>query len=86
MLGERGFCSHGAMAYLSQRGIDSVLRLHQARQATFREGRRLGKDDRRDAWQKPAQRLDAWGLEEGEALPAELSLRLIRLAVCNGTQ
>ena len=81
MLGDRGFCSYGAMAGLFQRGIDSVLRLHQARKVSFREGRRLGKEDRLITWQKPAQRTDAWSLEEWEALPAELSLRLIRLSV-----
>lgn len=81
MLGDRGFCSYAALARLSQRGIDSVLRLHQARKVSFREGRRLGKDDRLVTWQKPAQRTDAWSLEEWEALPAELSLRLIRLQV-----
>jgi len=81
MLGDRGFCSYGAMAWLSHRGIDSVMRLHQARKVSFREGRRLGKDDRFITWQKPAQRTDAWSLEEWEALPAELSLRLIRLHV-----
>ena len=32
-------------------------------------------------WQKPAQRTDAWSLAEWEALPTELSLRLIRLHV-----
>ena len=81
MLGDRGFCSYGAMASLFQRGIDSVLRLHQARKVSFREGRRLGKDDRLMTWQKPAQRTEAWSLDEWEALPAELSLRLIRLSV-----
>ena len=81
LLGDRGFCSYAAMARLSQRGIDSVLRLHQARKVSFREGRRLGQDDRLITWQKPAQRTEAWSLEEWEALPAELSLRLIRLHV-----
>ena len=71
LLGDRGFCSSGAMAWLFQRGLDSVLRLHQARKVSFREGRRLGKDDRLMLWQKPAQRTDAWSLEEWEALPAE---------------
>ena len=81
MLGERGFYSYAAMASLSLRGIDSVLRRHPARKVSFREGERLGKDDRLRTWQKPAQRTDAWSLEEWEALPAELSLRLIRLHV-----
>ena len=81
MLGDRGFCSYGALAGLARRGIDSVLRLHQARKVSFREGRRLGKDDRLVTWQKPVQRLEAWSLEEWAALPESLSLRLIRLYV-----
>jgi hypothetical protein len=81
MLGDRGFCSYAALAGLAQRGIDSVMRLHQARKVSFREGRRLGQDDRLVTWQKPAQRTDAWSHEEWEALPASLSLRLVRLDV-----
>lgn len=81
MLGDRAFCSYAALAQLSQRGVDSVMRLHQARKASFREGRRLGQDDRLITWKKPAQRTDAWSLEEWETLPESLSLRLIRLHV-----
>jgi hypothetical protein len=81
MLGDRGFCSYGALAGLARRGIDSVRRLHQARKVSFREGRRLGDDDRLVTWEKPAQRLEAWSLEEWEALPGNLMLRLIRLSV-----
>ena len=79
MLGDQGFCSYGARARLPQRGMASVLRLHQARKVSFREGRRLGKNDLRMTWQKPAQRTDAWSHEAWDALPAELSLRRIRL-------
>jgi hypothetical protein len=81
MLGDRGFCSYAALAALSRRGIDSVMRLHQARKVSFRQGRRLGDDDRLVTWEKPVQRTDAWSREEWEALPASLSLRLIRLSV-----
>jgi hypothetical protein len=81
MLGDRGFCSYAALAALSHRGIDSVMRLHQARKVNFREGRRLGDDDRLVTWKKPAQRTDAWSREEWEALPENLSLRLIRVYV-----
>lgn len=81
MLGDRGFCSYASLARLSQRGIDSVMRLHQARKVSFREGRRLGPDDRLVTWNKPAQRTDAWSREEWEALPESLPLRLIRLYV-----
>lgn len=57
------------------------MRLHQARKVSFREGRRLGQDDRLVTWQKPAQRTEAWSREEWEALSGSLSLRLIRLVV-----
>ncbi len=79
ILGDRGFCSYAAMARLAERGVDSVMRLHQARKVSFREGRRLGPDDRLVTWKKPAQRSDAWSREEWDALPDTLELRLIRL-------
>ena len=81
LLGDRGFCSYAALARLAQRGMDSVMRLHQARKVNFREGRRLGKDDRLVTWKKPVQRTEAWSLEEWAALPETLALRLIRLFV-----
>ena len=81
LLGDRGFCSYGAMASLAQHGVDSVMRLHQKRVADFRRGQALGPDDRLVTWQKPSQRTEAWSEEEFAALPATLSLRLIRLRV-----
>lgn len=81
ILGDRGFCSYAAMARLAERGVDSVMRLHQARKADFREGRRLGPDDRLVTWTKRAQRTDAWSREEWEALPETMELRLVRLRV-----
>jgi len=81
LLADRGFCSYAAMARLEQRGIDSVMRLHQARKVSFAEGRRLGKDDRLVVWKKPAQRTEAWSAQQWEALPESLTLRLIRLYV-----
>lgn len=81
ILADRGFCSYAALAQLSRRGIDSVMRLHHARKASFREGKRLGADDRLITWTKPAQRSEAWSMEEWAALPEELTLRLIRLHV-----
>lgn len=81
LLGDRGFCSYAALAQLAGRGVDSVMRLHQRRKASFREGRRLGPDDRLVTWTKPAQRLEAWSVQEWEALPEHLELRLVRLQV-----
>ena len=81
VLADRGFCSYGAMAALQQRGVDSVMRLHQARGVDFRTGKALGPEDRLVVWQKPAQRSDAWSAEEFAALPETLTLRMIRLHV-----
>ena len=78
VLGDRGFCSFFAMASLLCRGVDSLLRLHQARHVDFRRGKRLGKDDILMSWKKPAQRTAAWSAQEFAALPDTLTLRQIR--------
>ena len=59
VLADRGFCSYAALASLRQRGIDSVMRLHQMRRADFRTGRALGPEDRLVTWAKPTQRTEA---------------------------
>jgi hypothetical protein len=81
VLGDRAFCSFFAMASLLGRGIDSLMRLHQARHADFRRGKHLGKDDILISWKKPAQRTAAWSPHEFAALPDTLTLRQIRLHI-----
>jgi hypothetical protein len=83
LLADRAFCSYGTMAALRQRGVDSVMRLHQMRRADFRRGKALGDDDRLLVWEKPAQRSEVWSEEEFAALPETLTLRVIRLRVSN---
>jgi len=51
------------------------------RRADFRTGKALGPDDRLVIWQKPVQRTEAWSAEEFAALPATLTLRMLRLRV-----
>jgi hypothetical protein len=81
LLADRGFCSYLHIAQLLARGVDVVLRLHQARPADFRAGRPLGKNDRLIQWRKPAQRTRAWTKEEFDALPQSLALRRVRYHV-----
>jgi len=81
ILGDRGFCSYGTLATLSERGVDSVMRLHGGRKVDFRKGRMLGPDDRLVTWQKPGQCPSTFSPEEFAALPDTLALRLIRLKV-----
>jgi hypothetical protein len=42
LLADRGFCSYQSIGWLQQRGVDSVMRLHQARKPDFRKGKRIG--------------------------------------------
>jgi len=83
LLADRGFCSYAALVSLQQRGVDSVMRLHQKRPADFRAGRALGPDDRLIVWQKPVKRPEAWSVAEFAALPETLTLRMIRLRVAS---
>jgi hypothetical protein len=45
VVADRGFCSYGMICELMDRGIDVILRNHQARNTDFRKGTRLGKHD-----------------------------------------
>ena len=81
VLADRGFCSYTTFAALQQRGVDSVMRLHQARPVDLRQGRAIGPDDRLITWHKSARPPKDWTEEEYAALPATLTVRLIRLRV-----
>jgi Transposase DDE domain len=81
LLADRGFCSFLDLHALGQLGVDAVMRLHQARRADFRQGRRLAKDDRLVTWVKPARRSAVWTQEEFDALPATLLVRILRYRI-----
>jgi len=71
LVGDRGFCSYAAMAALFERGVDTLMRKHQALKLTFRSGRRLGPRDRVICMNKPAQRLGGWTKAAWKKLPRE---------------
>jgi hypothetical protein len=79
LLADRGFCSFFSISSLRQRGVDSVMRLHQRRRVDFRRGKRLAKDDILLNWTKPADRPATLSAEDFNALPDSLSVRQIRL-------
>ncbi|MGH8531097.1 MAG: IS4 family transposase [Nevskiales bacterium] len=81
LLADRGFCSYAAIASLAARGVDCVMRLHQARPHDARRGRRLGPRDRLLTWTKPIQRTPAWSAEDFAALSETLTVRLVHVAV-----
>jgi len=53
VLADRGFGGFFDLAGWRSRGADAVVRLHQARRADFRAGRRLGRKDHVVTWARP---------------------------------
>ena len=79
---DRGFNSYDAMAGLNDRGVDSVMRVHQQRKADFRKGTRLGKDDCLQVWERPPRpAMSPLTPEEWEKLPEAFVVRLVRIHV-----
>ena len=80
ILADRYFSGWSDIALPLQRGIDIVVRKHQARATDFRTGERLGKDDHLIFWARP--RRPKWmSAEQYAALPTELTLREVRIHV-----
>jgi hypothetical protein len=85
-LADRFFCSYWVIAALRARGVDVLVRLHQRRRADFRRGRRLGREDHLITWPKPQQVPDWMSRAEYEAMPAELTVRELRVRVKDKTK
>lgn len=81
VLGDRGYCSFANLGLLMGKGIDAVMRLHQRRATDFRQGKRLGPLDRVVTWVRPSVPATGWSHQEWNALPKELTLRVVRIKV-----
>jgi hypothetical protein len=81
LLEDRGFCSYGTMALLLARGVDTIARLHQARNKDLRQGKALGAKDRLVTWSKPLQRPPGMSPEDYKQLPETLEVRLVGIKV-----
>jgi Transposase DDE domain len=86
VLADRFFCSYWVIAELQRRGVDVVVRLHQRRTADFRRGRRLGREDHLVTWTKPQQVPDWMGRAEYETMPAQITVRELRIRVKDRTK
>jgi hypothetical protein len=75
---DRGFCSYVLMALLLRLGVASLFRLHQRRSADLRQGKRLGKSDRRFTWLKPLEKPHWLPQSWWKKIPAQLTVRVIR--------
>jgi hypothetical protein len=80
VLGDRSFGGFFDLALWRARGVDAVVRLHQARRADFRAGRRLGRGDHVVRWARPdrPEWLDA---ETYAALAQGLEVREVEVRV-----
>jgi hypothetical protein len=81
VLADRGFCSYLDLSEILRFGSDALMRMHQMRKADFRQGRSLGSGDRLIVWSKPSQRPPSCTPEDFAALPATLTLRMVRYQV-----
>ena len=72
-----------AHALLWSRGVHTLVRLHHARDADLRRGKRLGKNDRLLSWSKPQdsqrRRYLPWRL--WRRIADHLSVRIVRVAL-----
>ena len=81
MLADRGFCSYAEIALMAMRGVDSVMRLHQARATDFRRGRVVGLRDHIVKWSKPGQCSRGLRKADYQRLPPELLMRELRYSI-----
>lgn len=81
VLTDRGLCSYVDIAILLQAGVDTVMRLHQARPHDLRQGKRLGPNDRLVTWQKPKRQPKRCTDADWRRVPDTLTLRLIYVSV-----
>ena len=86
VLADRFFCSYWVIAALQARGVEVVVRLHQARTADFRRGRRLGREDHLVTWTKPTHVPGWMSRAEYEAMPAQITVRELRVRVRDRTK
>ena len=80
VLADRLYCSYLDIAMLKARGVDTVFRLHQARECDFRRGRRLGREDQVVSWPRPG-RPDWMDGTTYEQIPDDLEVRQLRVRV-----
>mgnify|MGYP000908900548 CR=1 FL=1 len=75
---DRGFSSYVLIALLQLRQVQSLFRLHQARRADLRKGKRLGKNDRLLTWRKPQLKPRYLPNTLWKRIPSELTVRVLR--------
>jgi hypothetical protein len=78
LLGDRAYGEYTTLATSPRRGVDVVARLHQQRKVDFRKARRLAKNDGLFVWTKGYQQSEILTAAEWAALPAQITVRIVR--------
>jgi len=80
VLADRFYCTYVVLSELLTRGCDAVFRLHGGRSRTvdFRQGKRLGHDDRLMTWDRPTICPRGLSRPQWRSLPEHLTVRVIR--------
>ena len=81
LIADRAYCSYGLIALLMGQGVQTVIRLHQARQRSldWSKGTKLGKNSRLVIWRKGYRPPNSpMNQCEWDKLPDELPVRLVR--------
>lgn len=81
ILGDRIFGAWSALATFPTQGVDGLFNLHASRNQDFRRGQYLGPNDRLVTWAKPKDKPANLSPEQWQALPATLTVRLVRFRV-----
>ncbi len=81
LLGDRGFGGWAVLAQCLAREVHGVFRVHGGRRIDWRRGQRLSKNERLVQWVKPKLCSPYLTAAPWAALPASLSLRLVRIRV-----
>lgn len=79
LLADRAFCSYAFIVACQRKGVDVVMRLHQARDPHLDKGKRIGANDWHIVWSKPAQCAKGQHRAQYAALPSTLALRLVQV-------
>jgi hypothetical protein len=77
-LADRLYGTYCEIALLQQRSAEAVFRLHSARRADFRQGRKLGTDDRLMVWTRPKKPPIGLPADRWATIPETLTVRIVR--------
>jgi hypothetical protein len=80
VVGDRFYGAYADLTQLVARGCDGVFRLRGARARTidFRQGKRLGQEDRLFVWPRSASRPRTLSAKEFASLPPRVTVRVLR--------